>query len=194
MERLKPRQQQAIDTKQKIYESAMTLIEKQGFEETKISDICKVAGVSVGSYYRYFDSKFDILVETLMTGDDYFKKNVEGKLDTASAREALLLYFWHYAEKVLQTQFDIIKELYNPKNKLFSIKDRHMQKVLVDAIHHWQERGQLIANLSTDEMCNYLFIAARGVVFDWCLHDASYDLHKAMADFMNRLIYGLETK
>lgn len=34
--------------------------------------------------------------------------------------------------------------------------------------------------MSPEEICDYLFIAARGIVYDWCLHDDTSDIKEAM--------------
>ena len=60
---LTKRQLQAISTKKKIYNSAMELMDKRGFENTTIEDISKKADVSVGASYHFYKSKDDIFFE-----------------------------------------------------------------------------------------------------------------------------------
>jgi len=42
--------------------------------------------------------------------------------------------------------------------------------------------------MSLKDMTEYLFIAARGISYDWCLYDGEYDLLEAMNKYINRLI------
>jgi TetR/AcrR family transcriptional regulator, fatty acid metabolism regulator protein len=37
-------------------------------------------------------------------------------------------------------------------------------------------------------MTEYLFIAARGVTYDWCLHDGEFSLPEQMQQYMQRLV------
>ena len=53
------RQEQARETKNRIYNSAIELMEKEGFDNITIADIREKAGVSVGAFYHYFASKND---------------------------------------------------------------------------------------------------------------------------------------
>lgn len=47
--------------KNKIYDSAMLMINKFGYDSVTINDICKEADISVGSFYHHYSSKDDIL-------------------------------------------------------------------------------------------------------------------------------------
>ena len=51
------RKQQAKKTKQRLLEAAKNLIAANGYENTKIEDICQIAQVSVGAFYHHFDEK-----------------------------------------------------------------------------------------------------------------------------------------
>ena len=57
------RKEQAEETRNRIYTSAIELMEENGFGNFTIEDISRRAGVSVGAFYHYFDSKNDILAE-----------------------------------------------------------------------------------------------------------------------------------
>ena len=45
-----------MDTKSRIFEAAMELGAKIGYESLNINEICNAAGVSVGTFYHYFSS------------------------------------------------------------------------------------------------------------------------------------------
>ena len=68
-----PRQQRAIEKKEKIIEAGFNLICKNGYYNTNTAEIAKSAGVSTGIVYQYFKDKYDILIEGLEKyGDDIF--------------------------------------------------------------------------------------------------------------------------
>src|SRR5258705_5389943 len=48
---------QGAATKTHLYDTAMQLISKRGYEATTLRDIAKEAGVRVGLLYRYFPGK-----------------------------------------------------------------------------------------------------------------------------------------
>ena len=68
-----PKQQRAIEKKEKIIEAGFTLICKNGYHNTNTAEIAKEAGVSTGIVYQYFKDKYDILIEGLEKyGDKIF--------------------------------------------------------------------------------------------------------------------------
>ena len=68
-----PKQQRAIEKKEKIIEAGFNLICKNGYYNTNTAEIAKEAGVSTGIVYQYFKDKYDILIEGLEKyGDKIF--------------------------------------------------------------------------------------------------------------------------
>jgi len=47
-----------------------------------------------------------------------------------------------------------------------------MQILLKEIVLEGQNKNEIISTMTPDEICDYLFIAARGIVYDWCLHNA----------------------
>ncbi|MBQ3762956.1 MAG: TetR/AcrR family transcriptional regulator, partial [Clostridia bacterium] len=57
------RQKNALETRQKIYETACSLIEEKGFANVSVEDITDACGVAKGTFYVYFKRKEDIVFE-----------------------------------------------------------------------------------------------------------------------------------
>ena len=75
-----PKQQRAIEKKEKIIESGFNLICENGYYNTNTAEIAKAAGVSTGIVYQYFKDKYDILIEGLEKyGDDIFFPMLKAK-------------------------------------------------------------------------------------------------------------------
>lgn len=186
--KLNSRKIQAEVTKNKIYKSSIKLMEQQGFNNIKIEDICKKAGVSIGSFYNYFKSKNDILIEIYIKADEYFEKTVKNQLEGDNFPDKIVSFFEYYAIYNILTGFETVKQLFGPYNKMYITKGRKMQAVLIDIIEKGQESGQLTNEVSPEEMNDYLFVAARGVCYDWCARDGEYDLKDYMSSYFKRLI------
>lgn len=54
---------QGAAARQRLYDIAIALITRQGYETTTLRDVAKEAGVSVGLLYRYFPSKRAVVLE-----------------------------------------------------------------------------------------------------------------------------------
>ena len=188
--RVTKRKIQAEETKQKIYEAAIELIEKQGFDNITIQGINEQAGVSVGTFYHYYKSKEDVFFELYRKADEYFKTEVFPLLETGdlSSSEKIVLFFRKYALYNLGNGLEYVSQLYNTKNKFFVAKGRYMLELMQYLISKGQQKGEIKSDMTPREMADFLFTFGRGVVFDWCLHDGSYDLEERMKIDFQRLL------
>jgi AcrR family transcriptional regulator len=68
METSSNRQQKIREQRRRqILETAFEIFSKKGYNATKVSDIAAQAGVSQGTIYWYFDSKEDLLTQSLLS-------------------------------------------------------------------------------------------------------------------------------
>ena len=58
---LSRQQQKSRETREKIFQAAKRILQKEGYEELSIKNICEEAGVSNGSFYHHFKTKDDLL-------------------------------------------------------------------------------------------------------------------------------------
>ncbi|ULO06417.1 TetR/AcrR family transcriptional regulator [Paenibacillus sp. 19GGS1-52] len=188
MTKLTSRQLQAIQTKNKIYETSLSLMELHGYDQITIEQICRKAGVSVGSFYNYFKSKNDILIELYSRADEYFEQEVMPHLTEASMPDKIVEYFDFYANFNVSTGIGTMKQLYNSNNSLFIHEGRLMQVFLTQMISTGQAKGEITASQSPEYITEFLFIVARGLIYDWCLHNGEYNLRERMHEMMQPIV------
>ena len=58
---LTKQQQKSYETKERIFKAAKKILQKSGYENLSIKNICEEAGVSNGSFYHHFKTKDDLL-------------------------------------------------------------------------------------------------------------------------------------
>ncbi len=85
-------QPRALKTREKIILAAISVYSEKGYHNTTVDEIAKSAGLSVGTAYRYFKDKKELLLEALKYGfehitefadvseDDIFGTNLERAL------------------------------------------------------------------------------------------------------------------
>ena len=147
----------------------------------------------------YFSSKEEIFYDIFKKADEYFESIVAPALESANAGglssyEQVVTYFRYYAHYNLNRGFANITQLYNTKNKIFAKKGRFMQELLTQVIARGQTRGDFSGEMTADDATDYLFIVARGVVYDWCIHEGIYDLEQKMESYMKILLRILEPR
>jgi TetR/AcrR family transcriptional regulator, fatty acid metabolism regulator protein len=182
------RKNQAMQTKQKIFSAAMSIMQKQGFEETTIEQICKKANVSIGTFYIHYKSKHDVLFEIYQLADQYFEDVVEPELEPLELKEKILRFFVHYAWYNISTGLDFVKHLYGSENKLFVAQDRYMHRLLHMILVAAEQAGKIKSDMPLHEIEQFIFMMARGIVCDWCVYDGEYDLEKKMILYFERIL------
>lgn len=188
------RQDQARETKNRIYTSAIELMEQKGFDNITIADISEKAGVSVGAFYHYFSSKNDILAEIFHRADEYFASQVADFLSKASTPEQIVDFFDHYARFNIASGVETTQQLFSPKIKFFIKEGRPMLEILHDLICKGQEKKEIRGDIDAKELVRYLFVMARGVVFEWSLYDGNYDLEAKMHKYIENLVSTIEAR
>lgn len=178
MEKLASRKKQAIETKLRISEAAMKLLKNTSYELIKITDICKEANVSVGTFYHYFESK-DMMIKSSYNSidsliiEDYEKKSFNSYIDAIielNNSEATIVASLGYnftSNSYIQILMDESQYTISP-NRLVHLK-------LIELLKLALNENEII---DTDiyELSEYINRTARGNIFDWCLKRGTTNL------------------
>ncbi len=187
------RKDQAEDTKLQIFNTALKLLDEMGFEKITIRDIVKAANVSIGTFYYYYASKLDVFYETYYLADAYFEDTVAPRLIHSSASERIFCFFEHYARYCSDiTSITLTSILFNSNNKCFDRdSSAGILRILPEIIAYGQNNGEFRTDETPVEIARFFMIATRGLIYDWCTHNGSYNLYKAIKTHSERLLRGL---
>src|SRR5271166_1427539 len=67
--RPRSRERQREDTRQRIYDAAMDIFRRDGFDVARVDDVAKAAGVSHGTFYFHFATKDEVLIQCLRASE-----------------------------------------------------------------------------------------------------------------------------
>ena len=185
------KQKKSEVTKKGIIRSFMEIMNKKGNEKTTIRDICKEANVSVGTFYKYFQTKNDIYFAIYEPADNYFINTVNKRIKGDSAIDKIIDFSRYYAKLNVDTGLENVKRLYNPDNAWF-LKRRPMHRLLEKIIKNGQASGELSSEMKAGEMVEFLFVIMRGCCYHWCTLNGSYDLESQMVKYIKRVMPGLK--
>jgi TetR/AcrR family transcriptional repressor of nem operon len=101
----------ASDTRRNILQATLELLWLHSYGSVSVDDICTRAGVRKGSFYHYFPSKVDVVVEAF---ESYWQENQSLLDEVFSARYSPEERIARYAELVYQRQ----KEKYDEIGKV----------------------------------------------------------------------------
>jgi AcrR family transcriptional regulator len=85
------------DKKTLIYESAVKLFGRYGYDGLPVDRLCKEAGISKGSFFQYFPSKSHLLEFVILIFDDYFGRWIAEvrKQDRGGLARDRLMHLYH---------------------------------------------------------------------------------------------------
>lgn len=196
--KLTKRQLRAMETRQRIYQTAKNLFSKYGYDAVSIDDIIKEAGVARGSFYVYFLSKEDLSVYLMMDELGVYQSVVRDyweKLDKSlPARELIIQTACGICSMVRNWGVATMRTVYRifldraattgtAVKSLFEMPDLFIDiyELGVSRGEFRQADGSVIAeNIKT------LLI---GITYEWCLYHPDYDfigrVKSLLSDYLN---------
>ena len=188
MAKLTKRKLQAIETKNRIYETGVELMELKGFDNITIDEISKKAGVSVGAFYHYFKSKEDILYKLFENADEFMEGKAIDTIQGVTATAKILSFFEYLAKLYIFYGIDVVKALFKTQTNLFLCKTSIRFVTLKNIVDVGIEQGELDPGFSAEDTTKFLFTGARGVALNWCFDNGKFDLVQEMHRYMSRLL------
>ncbi|WP_219620965.1 TetR/AcrR family transcriptional regulator [Bacillus sp. V3-13] len=70
-----------MDKKAAIFNSGRELFYSKGFKDTNVSDIAKMAGIGIGTFYNYYSSKEKLFLEIYLKENEKLKKSIVESID-----------------------------------------------------------------------------------------------------------------
>ena len=175
-------------TREAIIEAGRMLFRKHGYANVQVSAIVKQAGVSVGTFYYHFKSKGDLFSAVCHDFNSVFQLDPDIDYQHDDFTTRMVVFFEKYADYIQALPYEKIATafLHDYGNKTFLDPGRSSYHVLSVMIEGFQKSGKIEGG-SPMKIVKDLFICARGVVYDWLLHERDYSLRIRMREIMERI-------
>ncbi|MBT6178688.1 MAG: TetR/AcrR family transcriptional regulator [Deltaproteobacteria bacterium] len=95
----------------RIVATAVELAEEGGFEAVRMRDVAAHAGVALGTFYKRFRSKEDLLVAALELESERLGRRISKKMSTEGTRLERVLGFFDLATKGLTKKPNLAKAI-----------------------------------------------------------------------------------
>ena len=99
--------------KQKLKSAAYDIFSKKGYKATGISEIAKQAGVAVGSFYNYYDSKEAIFLAVYTEENNRIRQRLMREIDWEGDAVHLVSQLFEKLRSLISLN-KILSEWYNP--------------------------------------------------------------------------------
>ncbi len=182
---LSRRERKKAEQRQRIYETALRLIEAKGFDEVTVEEITEAADVGKGTFFNYFPSKVDVLRAYLeefnahvLTAGESFK----GK----SSRRLFQRFFRHLARRFQEgcplVKVVVQQELLHPE--LRAVEERSEDRLIALYVRFLQvgvDSGELREGLNLRLATQVIGQVWMGTVFEWAVDTKAPPLENIFA-------------
>ena len=197
---LTPRKRQAIEMRAKIQSAALTLFNREGFENVSVEEIAQTVGCSLGNIYHYFKSKDELAIQvTQMVDEAYTALEEEYLADReTSGREKLLDFVGRSLEisasdEMLYKAF--IHGLRYPEQAVLQKNDKRVYyRLLRELVDLCQEEGSIHPSYDPDCLVEDLVVLHRGTLFEWRIYQEGFDIAKQGRRMADALLRGWQTE
>lgn len=137
-------------TKDKIFDTALDLFSKKGYDSVSVRTIASEVGIKEGSIYNHYSSKKDILMSILNYFEEYFKGN---PLDDENIRKLLEENpeeFYHQGSEMFKQQIfeekilKIMKLIFVQMYQIDEVKEFFLREILGGSTDFWSDVFEIL--------------------------------------------------
>jgi TetR/AcrR family fatty acid metabolism transcriptional regulator len=193
------RERERDDKRARILEAAIQAFSRDGYHQTRISDIAKAANVADGTVYLYFDGKKDLLsriFEDRMSRSLARGREEMGRIDGAVAklRRIVELHLEDLGENPeLATIFQI--ELRHSTRFMELYSRGHLRdyfQLIAEILEEGQSEGTVRSDLDTWFATKCIFGVLDEAATNWVLSTKNYRLHHELPRILDFIMNGVK--
>lgn len=137
-------------TKDKIFDTALDLFSKKGYDSVSVRTIASEVGIKESSIYNHYSSKKDILMSILNYFEEYFKGN---PLDDENIRKLLEENpeeFYHQGSEMFKQQIfeekilKIVKLIFVQMYQIDEVKEFFLREILGGSTDFWSDVFEIL--------------------------------------------------
>lgn len=188
--KLTKRQQQALQTRKVLFESAVKLFHAKGYGSVTVDDITQEAGTAKGTFYTYFRSKSDIIIEEFRTIDQFYRKYSRNLARYETPTQKILAFVRVQMRYVRdKVGLEMLKILYASNimepdtEKILIDKKRFLHELVRGIIEEGQASGEFRTDVSSDRLAQLFNRSFRSVFLDWAISSNAFDLVDEAMEF-----------
>lgn len=188
------RELKKAQTRQKIAEAAVELFGLHGYETTTVQQIAERAAVAKGTFFNYFNSKEELMME--LQGMVIMKEieTVVGKPGPVVPRLQAVLF--EYARNYPMSRSvtrAVLQGIYGSDNmrNLHCLRSDELQNSLVPVVEHAQHKGEVRSDLPAGAIAQLAVQTYFGVLMSWALGQGEQELSDQMALSFEIFVQGI---
>jgi AcrR family transcriptional regulator len=179
---LSKQQRKSKETKERIFQAAKRILQKSGYEELSIKNICEEAGVSNGSFYHHFKTKDDLLSYYIEDQPSIDPDRLELPKNKEDAKETIIHVYLNYVKYCKELGVEFMAGYYTPHNQALNPTIRTERPYPIVTVQHYLEReaNAIQLNLKIEEITTDIRMIVIGNVFEWAMRNGDADFEGNM--------------
>jgi len=197
---IKKRKRQALETKERIFNATISLINERGYENVLMEEITQRAGVSSGLFYNYFASKADVLTESFYYRSNKYYESMEKEwLQDVAGLEKLRLIIHHVA--ILRMEIYDKEELRHHHSNLLTMHERlenvqgnseKLFDMITESLNEAVIAGDISKDLDLTTIRNIVLLVLRGATWEYLGSNNNYPFEEITWHVISNYIKGLK--
>jgi AcrR family transcriptional regulator len=193
------RERRSVETRERLFRSALDLFARKGFTETTVEDITEAADVGKGTFFNYFPSKDHIL---LAFGEMQLAKLQSAVEEARRSGEPMPQFLRSLGVRMTQEPIrnpGVIRTLLQaylsstPVREVMLDLQKRVHALHTEIVQLGQDRGEIRKDLPAAEIAHVFRQTVFGTLLFWSLYgDAT--LHPRMESAFNVLWSGLSPR
>ena len=185
-------QQKSMETREKIFQAAKRILQKKGYEELSIKNICEEAGVSNGSFYHHFKTKDDLLSYYIEDQPKIDPDLLELPDSVAGVKQGIIQVYMNYVKYCRELGVEFMSEYYDTKNQALNAAIRMERPYPIVTVRHYVEKaeqaGVVKLNVKLEEFTTDIRMIVIGNVFEWCVKHGEADFEGNMSRSLGKYL------
>lgn len=174
------------NTKKILQRKASDLIERKGYDNVTVDEICKELGLTKGAFYHYFKSKSDVLLRSYKNAEGDLMNYYNDHIHLPAEEQLRSVFDWYIAyfnSDDFETYNAFTKSQLENFNSNYPITNATQKMILKNVINKGMENGNFKKNLDSTEIADYIFIYISGLTYLWNASHGKTDLTKELNHF-----------
>lgn len=193
--KLSRQQQKSQDTKERIFQAAKEILQKKGYENLSIKNICETAGVSNGSFYHHFKTKDDLLSYYIEEQPSINPELLDIPSGKEAAKLAIVEVYLNYAEYCNSLGVDFIAGYYNPRNQALNPDLRTERPYPIVTVQQYLEKavaaGTIQLKLPISDVVTDIRMLVIGNAFEWAMRNGDVNMKENIKRSISHYLDGV---
>mgnify|MGYP005804649257 CR=1 FL=1 len=191
-------QQKSRETREKIFQAAKRILQKQGYEALSIKNICEEAGVSNGSFYHHFKTKDDLLSYYIEDQPKIDPDLLDQPENVEGVKRGIIQVYMNYVKYCRELGVEFMAEYYDTKNQALNADIRTERPYPIVTVQTYVEKaihtGVGGLNVKIEEFTTDIRMIVIGNVFEWCIKHGEADFEGNMSRSLGKYLDAVLTE